>query len=99
MPIEIVGVDGANMNAPVIFCDHCGERITDAATANIEYLWATKEKRTPYLFFLHKACDKVWRQGRQDHPLDGVYWHWVDLAAFLDELAHNVGHAHGISDD
>jgi len=93
MGLELMQVQGTNRIAPVVFCDHCGERIVAGEPANVEYLWAAKEKRTPYLKFVHKACSHAFRKLHPDYPLDKTMWMWVDFTDWLDQLQHNTERA------
>lgn len=91
MAIEIMNVGGSDLMAPVIYCDYCGERITDAAQANVEYLWAIKEQRTPYVKFLHRRCSTPFRLTHRDYPADGTLWLWERMTDWLDQLEYNLG--------
>ncbi len=90
MGLEIMLVPGTNTMAPVVFCDHCGVQIIIGEPANVEYLWAFKEKRTPYLKFVHKACSHAFRKAHPDYPLDKQMWMWVDFSDWLSQLAFNT---------
>lgn len=91
MALEFICTDQGTM-APVLFCDYCHLRIERAADGNVEYRYSTTDKRTSYLKFLHKKCDRGYRHYDPDDPLNDSLWMWSDLPSFLDHLAHNTGH-------
>lgn len=90
MALEIMNLPGTDIMAPVVFCDHCGVQIIIGEPANVEYLWAFKEQRTPYLKFVHKACSHEFRRLHPDYPLDKLMWMWVDFADWLNQLSFNT---------
>ena len=83
MPLKIeITNHGAG---PVIVCDHCGERIADAAEGNYE--WArvidTPGERVA-VYFLHKWCSPAFEQRR------GLVLDSMELTVMLPYLAQNL---------
>lgn len=58
-------VDRDQRLAPQIFCDHCGEQITDAKDGN--YQWEYDEQLKPtdgQVYFTHKRCCLAFEHAR-----------------------------------
>lgn len=95
MPIKIQAVP--DVYAPLIFCDHCGERITEARQGQVLFippdLFAHPEiaqlfpdnKTQPH--FVHIKCV---RDFDKEHFMpDGGRMFWMPLNDFLVHLNHN----------
>ncbi len=71
---------------PVIVCDHCGDRITDAAEGNYEWpgVSNTPGQRVA-VYVLHKWCSPAFEH-RHSMVLDSM-----ELTVMLPYLAQNLG--------
>ena len=76
MPIHYIDTDSGV--APIITCDVCNERITDARLANVV---ANDSEHSGRFATVHKKCDH-----RDMHP----FREWEPLEAFLAHLIRNV---------
>jgi hypothetical protein len=70
---------------PLVFCDHCGERIDDARDANAEYVRDAGGLRplTGQVFFTHKVCSDAFERRHGDTGFEA-------LDVFLVYLENNV---------
>lgn len=78
---------------PVIVCDHCGERITDATMANVLFgfpdFTALPPYRVPPLAFVHKQCSTTVERAYERSTSGSILW--LDLYEFVGQLAYRVG--------
>ena len=82
MPLKVVFDKGEW--CPVVVCDHCGERITDARQGN--YQWQHDGET---VVFTHKKCCRDYESahgGRQA-------WLWADITWLPRYLAVNLKNA------
>ncbi len=70
---------------PVIICDYCGERITDARDGNYEWADVTGAPgQRMAVYFLHKRCSAAHEAAR------GIVLDSMELTVLLPYLAHNL---------
>jgi hypothetical protein len=70
---------------PVIICDYCGERITDARDGNYEWADVTGAPgQRMAVYFLHKRCSAA------HEALHGIVLDSMELTVLLPYLAHNL---------
>ena len=80
---------------PIVTCDQCGQRITDATMANVLYAppdhSAPPPHRVTQLCFVHKACHDVFEHRHRISHGGGTFLFWIDLYEFLGQLVYRVG--------
>ena len=68
MPIEFYEEDGRS--GPIVICDHCGKRITEALNGNALWMQHGKSHKgveVRRIWFTHKACNHAFEAS---HPTD-----------------------------
>ncbi|MBZ5638004.1 MAG: hypothetical protein LAO51_04515 [Acidobacteriia bacterium] len=87
MSIRIVPTedDGRTVYAPRVFCDHCGQEITDAGRAMFAWPWdEARAGDSTAPLFLHKGPCAETAAPRETHG-------WDELERFPLFLAANIG--------
>lgn len=70
---------------PVFVCDHCGEEITDAHSANALY----GDPGTTAILHVHKGCDAAFRSERASNGEPSLAW--TTLSTFIAQLGYSSG--------
>lgn len=72
---------GGDLFAPVVVCDHCGQRIEKASEGNYQYLHEGGK-----VYFTHKKCCMAFEAARGGR----LRWAGMPLEVLLVHLAHNL---------
>lgn len=74
--------NGAEVVGPIMLCDICGERITDARQAQVHWLYDGDSNRIIHTHFVHKAgCNQYINRNT----------HWERLDVWMNYLLTNLG--------
>lgn len=94
--MPIVMIEDRGLVCPQIFCDVCQKRISDAATANVEYSMY-ENRKTALILFVHMECDM---SGDQWQSITGKRMGWRRLSDFLNQMRHpeNIRVLDGVSE-
>lgn len=89
--IEIVQIDG--LACPKIFCDSCGEEITDAKAAGAVYVNLMPDGDKSSIAYVHKNFVKgdCMKKAEEAVRSKGKEPGWVELTKHLAHLISNVG--------
>jgi hypothetical protein len=87
-PMPLVIQDRDNRFCPIIFCDHCGQAISDAKDGN--YQWRMGLNDTDFgsrIYFTHKRCCHPFEQA---HKGNGFVWGAMELQCLPIYLGNNL---------
>lgn len=87
MPIRMI--ERNHRSAPVIFCDHCDQRIEQATDGNYEWRGHHGAGDGGAVYFTHKRCSDAFRKANPE-PRDRWSWMSMELQVFPLYLANNL---------